>query len=134
MSKSYIAHCQNGYYQYDRAVHVQCALVNHPYSQCGYDVTEDGTTLFISYETIVCEIDKDGWFNLRGEFSTTTSKQISWFLREWSKDNHCPYMWSYPDVKMYYKNNRDVNLFTQETRKHIDAVVQTVGTRVNTDW
>ena len=134
MGKSYIAHCQSGYYQYDRAVHVQHALVNHPYSQCGYDVTEDGTTLFISYETIVCEIDKEGWFNLHGEFSTTTSKQISWFLREWCKENRCPYIWCYPDVKAYYKKNRDVNLFTQETREHINGVIQTVGTRVNTDW
>ena len=133
MGKSYVAHCQSGHYCYDRFVHVQHALTNHPYSQCGYDVTKDGTTLFISYETIVCEIDKEGWFNLRGEFSTTTSKQICWFLREWCKENHSPYIWGYMDVKVYYKKNKDVNLLTHETREHIPGVIQTVGVRVNND-
>lgn len=131
MSKSYVAHCQSGYYQYDRFVTVGHALRNHPYSQCGYSITDDGTILFVSYETIVCEISKDGWFNLSGEFSTTTSKQVTWFLREYQRylapcaisDHVCCYSF----LRNHYRKGFDYNLFTDETRPHVNGVVQTVG-------
>ena len=76
----YVAHCTSGYYGYDRAVMVQHRLNSHPYAQCG--IIRNGNTIqFVSYETIVCEIEED-WLHCYGTFSATTAKQIGWFLRE----------------------------------------------------
>lgn len=135
MGKTYIAHCQSGCYQYDRAVCVGHGLRNHPYAQCGYTKLEDGTIQFISYETIVCEISRDGWFYLYGEFSTTTSKQITWFLREYSSDNLSgkPYTACYSFLRDKYRNGLDYNLITDETRPHVDSMIRTVGLR-RTSW
>ena len=131
MSKSYVAHCMSGVYCYDRFVTVGHCLRNHPYSQCGYDILDDGTIQFISYETIVCEISPDGWFNLRGEFSTTTSKQITWFLDEFKRylapcaiSNH---VCRYGFLRDYYRKGRDYNLYTDETRDYLNGMIQTVG-------
>ena len=136
MGKSYVAHCQSGYYQYDRAVYVGHALRNHPYAQCGYNVLDDGSIQFISYETIVCEIDRSGWFHLYGEFSTTTSKQITWFLREYSNDylSGNPYTARYQFLRDKYRKGLDYNLITDETRPAVNGMIQTVGVRVNNDW
>ena len=132
MGKTYIAHCQSGYYQYDRAVWVGHGLRNHPYSQCGYTKLEDGTIQFVSYETIVCEISPDGWFHLYGEFSTTTSKQITWFLREYSSDylSGNPYTACYQFLRDKYRKGLDYNLKTDETRPAVNGMIQTIGVRV----
>ena len=129
MGKSYVAHCMSGYYQYDRFVHVDECLRNHPYAQCGM-IHKDGHTWFVSYETIVCEIDSDGWFNLSGEFSTTTSKQITWFLREWCENNsHRHDLCNYQYLRNKYRKDIDVNLWNGDERPHVRGVVQTVGIR-----
>ena len=129
--KNYVAHCQSGYYQYDRFVSVGHSLRNHPYAQCGWNKLQDGTIQFVSYETIVCEITPDGWFVLYGEFSTTTSKQISWFLREYSSDymSGNPFTCRYQFLRDKYRMGLDYNLFTDETRPHVQGVVQTIGIR-----
>ena len=127
MGKSYVAHCMNGYYQYDRFVHVHEGLRYHPYAQCGM-IHEKGSTLFVSYETIVCEVDKDGWFNLRGEYSTTTSKQITWFLREWMENNsHRRDLCNYRYIRDKYRKGIDVNLWNGDEREHINGVEQKIG-------
>ena len=131
MGKSYVAHCQSGYYAYDRYVVVGHGLRNHPYAQCGWNKLEDGTIQFVSYETIVCEISPDGWFYLYGEFSTTTSKQITWFLREYASDNLSgnPYTACYSFLRDKYRKGLDYNLLTDETRQHVDSMIRTVGIR-----
>ena len=127
MSKVYKAHCQYGYYLEDCLVRVDRGLKDHPYSQCGIIRKEDAI-LFVSYETIVCEIDNDGYFNLRGEFSTTTSKQISWFLYEWCRDySHRHDLCSYSFLRDKYRKGIDVNLWNGDERKHIDGMIQTIG-------
>ena len=64
--KSYVAHCQSGYYGYDRTVVVDKKLRDHEYAQCG--INGHGTFVqFVSYETIVCEID-NGWLHCYGTF------------------------------------------------------------------
>ena len=127
MGKSYVAHCMNGYYQYDRYVCVDRGLKYHPYAQCGVIRNSVGT-LFVSYETIVCDIDNDGWFNLHGEYSTTTSKQITWFLREWMEENsHRRDICQYRYLRDKYRKGIDVNLWTGDERQHIDGVHQTIG-------
>ena len=131
MSKSYVAHCQSGYYQYDRFVTVGHCLRNHPYAQCGWNKLDDGTIQFVSYETIVCEISSDGWFHLYGEFSTTTSKHITWFLREYSSDylSGNPFTCSYGFLRNKYRKGLDYNLFTDEERPSVNGMIQTVGIR-----
>ena len=131
MGKTYVAHCMNGVYQYERVVHVGHGLRNHPYSQCGYNVLDDGMIQFVSYETIVCEISRDGWFHLYGEFSTTTSKQITWFLREYSNDylSGDPYTCRYAFLRDKYRKGLDYNLWTDETRQTVNGMIRTCGTR-----
>lgn len=130
MGKSYVAHCQSGYYAYDRYVVVGNGLRYHPYAQCGWNKLNDGTIQFVSYETIVCEISQDGWFNLSGEFSTTTSKQITWFLREWCEDNsHRRDVCNYQYLRNKYRKGIDVNIWNGDERPHVNGVVQTVGIR-----
>ena len=129
MSRVYMAHCMNGGFQFDRMVRVDRGLKDHSYSQCGIIRTED-SILFVSYETIVCEIDNNGYFNLRGEFSTTTSKQISWFLREWAHDySHRYDLCSYSFLRNKYRKGIDVNLWNGDEREHINGMVQTIGIR-----
>lgn len=129
--KTYKAHCSNGVFQYDRIVTVDRVLREHPYAQCGITWASDGETmLFVSYETIVCEIDKDGWFHLNGEWSTTTSKQIGWFLRQWCNDySHRKDLCRYGYVKDKYRKGIDVNLYTGDERSTVNGVVQTIGVR-----
>ena len=127
--KTYVAHCQSGYFCYDRYVVCEKGLKNHPYSQCGIIHSNGGnTTLFVSYETIVCEIDNDGWFHLNGEWSTTTSKQISWFLYEWmGEHSHRRDLCCYRYVRDLYRKGLDVNLYNGYTRPAVNGVVQTIG-------
>ena len=134
--KSYVAHCQSGYYCYDRRVIVDRPLRDHQYSQCGITHDNSGETLlFVSYETIVCEISKDGWFHLNGVFSVTTSKQIGWFLREWCNDySHRRDLCNYPYLRKMWEKGLDVNLYHGDTRPALDGVVQTIGVRCNCDW
>ena len=103
--KTYTAHCENGVFTYDRIVTVDRRLKEHPFAQCGitHPSNNDGTLLFVSYETIVCEIDKDGFFHLNGVFSVTTSKQITWFLREWCKNNsHRADLCNYSFLRIFF--------------------------------
>ena len=79
-----------------------------PYGSCGVNVFTDGTIQLKSYSTIVCEIDKDGWFNCYGTFSRTTIKHISAFLKEYAKKL------SYFDAKNCYLNNLTMNINTRE--------------------
>ena len=130
--KTYTAHCQNGVFAYDRIVTVDRRLKDHPCAQCGITrpSNDNGTLLFVSYETIVCEIDKDGYFHLNGIFSVTTSKQISWFLSEWCKDNsHRRDLCNYSFLRKKWERGIDVNLWNGDERKAADGVIQTIGTR-----
>lgn len=127
--KSYVAHCQSGVYSYDRFVTVSRRLKNHPYAQCGITFDSKGETmLFVSYETIVCEVDREGWFHLNGVFSTTTSKQISWFLREWCNEySHRRDLCVYSFLRKMWQKGLDVNLYNGDVRKAVDGGIQTIG-------
>ena len=128
--KSYVAHCQSGYYAYDKYVVVGHTLRMHPYAQCGYNINKDGVIQFVSYETIVLEIEPDGWCHLYGEFSTTTSKQITWFLREWSLEyNNGWGCASYATIRNYYRKGLDYNLRTDETQPAVNGMIQTIGVK-----
>ena len=127
--KTYKANCEDGVFRYERIVVVDRGLRYHPYAQCGVTWSHDGKTeLFVSYETIVCEINTDGWFHLNGEWSTTTSKQIGWFLYEWCVDHsHRRDLCNYRYVRDLYRKGLDVNLYNGDTRPSVNGVVQTIG-------
>lgn len=117
----YTAHCQSGYYLYEREVNVDRKLSSMPYAQAGIIKRENGVQL-VSYETIVAEI-VDNWLHVYGMFSRTTGKHISAFLKEYA-----PRM-GYYDAKKCANGNMEMNIYTGETRKAHDGMIQTIGIR-----
>ena len=127
--KSYVAHCQSGYYVYDRTVVVDRKLRDHEYAQCG--INGHGTLVqFVSYETIVCEID-NGWLHCFGTFSTTTAKQIGWFMRQMKQEyGYRIDLSNYQTAKRAYEKGIEINLYNGDERKAADGMIQTVGMKV----
>ena len=123
---TYVAHCQSGYYGYDKMVTVNQRLNDHPYAQCGI-IRHDNCVQFVSYETIVCEIDND-WLHCYGTFSATTAKQIGWFLREMKqKYNYRIDLATYQTAKRCYLKGIEVNLYNGDERTAADGMIQTIG-------
>lgn len=146
MGKTYTAHCQEGYYCYDRKVHVGKPIRGHEYSQCGWnriidEVNDKMIIQFVSYETIVIEIvGKNStatcdWLHCYGTFSQTTRKQMGWFMREMQERyGYKRELCNYFTCKHCYEKDLEINLMTGEKRKASQGMIQTVGVRVNTDW
>lgn len=104
---SYIAHEQIGYFCKDSIQHVHKRLDRQPYAQAGVIFDNHGTHL-ISYTTLVCTIDKDGWLSCTGTYSATTRKHIGSFLKEFAP-NMCYY-----DAKACYEKGHKINIHTGE--------------------
>ena len=121
--KSYTAHCQSGYYSYDRRVTVTRRLDRMPSAQAGIIDRPNGTML-VSYETIVAEII-DNWLHVYGLFSATTRKHIGAYLHEIAP-RLCYY-----DAKRCYEDGLEMNIETGEVRPAALGMVQTVGGRVS---
>lgn len=86
-------------------------LTNHPGAKCHIfcsDTDRIAPLLFYSYSTLVIYVDDDGWLTVHGLYSTTTRRQISWFLNE-----YYPFI-SYFDVKCLYEKNQKFNVYTGE--------------------
>lgn len=97
------------YKTYDgRIVYVDARLKSMPFAQCGVIFTIDGCVGLISYTTLVCTIDKNGWLECTGLYSATTRKHIGKFLREYAPNL------SYPDAKYCYEHNVRMNIDTGE--------------------
>lgn len=143
MGKSYIAHCQSGYYGYNRKVHVGNPISGHEYAQCGWNREyHEGKMIIqlISYETVVCEIvgqanyALDDWLHCYGTFSQTTRKHIAWFMREMEKVfGYKTELCNYSTAKNCYEKDIEINLHTGEIRKASHGMIQTVGIPVR-DW
>ena len=101
----------NGYYERIVEVEVDARLRDMPYAQCGVRFKLDGGITFVSYSTIVIEIDAQGWLTCTGTYSPTTRKQIGRFLREYA-----PRI-TYHDAKYCYENDMQINVATREERK-----------------
>ena len=86
-------------------------LKNHPYAQCLVREQIDGSVVFISYNTDVIYIDKDGWLYVSGLYSATTRKQIGYFLKE-----YVPAL-TYQDIKMLYYKHLMCNIYTAELKE-----------------
>ena len=86
-------------------------LKNHPYAQCSVSVRNDGAVFFTSYNTVVIDIDKDGWLHVSGLYSATTRKQIGYFLKE-----YVPQL-DYYDIKRLYYSKLMINIYTGEFKR-----------------
>lgn len=85
-------------------------LTDHPYSQCYVSTDPNVGVRFYSYRTLVITIDTDGWLTCYGTYSTTTRKQIGWFMRE-----YCAPL-TYYTAKHCYFDNVQINIHTWEIR------------------
>ena len=80
-----------------------------PYGSCGVVFNDYGTHL-ISYTTLVCSIDPDGWLTCTGTYSQTTRKHIGAFIREYAP------MLSYHSAKHCYEHDVMMNIYTGEVK------------------
>ena len=83
-------------------------LTKMPYAQACVIITDDGTVLLKSYETIVAAITPERWLTIYGLYSMTTRKHISAFLKEWAAPI------TYQTAKMIYNDNYCININTGE--------------------
>lgn len=89
-------------YQYSKAV------AGHDYAQAQENYFDDGTVQLQSYNTVIIEINPEGWLHCTGTYSMTTIKHIGWFMRERGL--------SYQLAKTLYLNNDEFNIYTGECR------------------
>ena len=121
--RSYIAHCQSGYYCYDRKVYVAERLRDMPSAQAGIIYTENGVQL-VSYETIVAEI-RNNWIRVYGMFSRSTGKHIKAFLNQFT-----PFHDGYYFAKKLAESKKEYSLITGMERDMQGEQIMTIGTRV----
>lgn len=76
-----------------------------PYAQARVIEEDEGSAL-VSYYTIVCVVDKDGWLQINGLYSMTTRRHISAFMQELGL--------SYQLAKQLYQDGLKYNLKTGE--------------------
>ena len=79
-------------------------LHDHPYAQACIRNYNDGSMALQSYNTIVVEIDPEGWLQVNGLYSMTTIKHIGWFMRTLGT--------SYQTAKHLYNTNMKMNIYT----------------------
>ena len=82
-------------------------LVFCPNGSCGILSNHSGIYL-ISYTTMVCHIDTNGFLSCTGTYSATTRKHISAFLKEYAP------MLTYHMVKQAYENGYAIHIETGE--------------------
>jgi len=79
---------------------------DHKYAQAQINTYPDGSQALQSYETIVIEIDAEGWLHVNGLYSKTTIRHIGWFMRELG--------FTYQLAKALYLDNKEMNIHTGE--------------------
>lgn len=83
-------------------------IKGHKYAAVKVNHYADGSIALQSYNTIVIEIDADGWMTVNGLYSRTTIKHIGWFMRELGLN--------YYTAKSIYRNGYKFNINTGEVR------------------
>ncbi len=79
---------------------------DHPYAQAQINTYYDGSQALQSYNTIVVEIDSEGWLHVNGLYSRTTIRHIGWFMRELG--------FTYQLAKQLYNDRKEFNIYTGE--------------------
>ena len=82
-------------------------LSGHEYAQAHVIIDENGVSL-ISYRTLVCTVDNEGWLTCTGTYSRTTIKHIGWFMRAYGHGLN------YYHAKQCYQDDMAMNVFTGE--------------------
>lgn len=82
---------------------------DHPNAQACVIENEDGYKALQSYQTIVAEVDAEGWLRINGLYSATTRKHIGWFVRELGI-KYQPYQLA----KQLYNDHAQMNVYTGE--------------------
>lgn len=85
-------------------------LSAHPSAQAAVFCDDNGSKTLFSYQTLVAEIDCEGWLTIRGLYSMTTRKHISAFVKEYADMD-------YQIAKALYENNEQYNIYTGEVRE-----------------
>ena len=101
----YTKKVNDGYFV--RTVSYDKRLEYCPNGSAGVVFNNNGVNL-VSYTTLVCTIDADGFLSCTGTYSNTTRKHIAAFLKEYAP------MLSYHDAKYCYENNIVMNVKTGE--------------------
>lgn len=83
---------------------------SHPYAQAALLSYSDGSYALQSYNTIVVEIDPEGWLMVNGLYSMTTRRHIGWFMQEVAH-------MSYATARGLYQDEMMINIFTGEVKK-----------------
>ena len=94
------------------------AMPDHESAQCKILVDYDGNICLLSYNTIVCKVNTDGWFYINGLYSRTTIKHIGWFMRYISA--HFSTSVSYYDAKRCYEHDLIMNVKSKEAVTYED--------------
>lgn len=84
-------------------------LYDHAYAQAEVYTYSDGTIALVSYKTTVAVIEEGSWLAIRGLYSRTTIKHISWFMRELGL--------TYQLAKQLYEDGYEMNIHTGEMRR-----------------
>lgn len=92
-------------------------ISGHEHAQVKVYVYPDNARKLVSYSTIVCELDGDGWLTVNGLYSRTTIKHIGWFMRELANDFNVNI--SYYTAKHVYEHNVALNLYTGEIKNRV---------------
>ena len=104
---SYIAHEQIGYFCKDSRQFVYKRLAYQPSAQAGVIFDNNGIHL-ISYTTLVCTIDNEGYLSCTGTYSQTTRRHIGSFLKEYAPNLN------YYNAKACYENSHKIHVQTGE--------------------
>ena len=81
-------------------------FADHKYAQAQINTYEDGSIALQSYDTIVVEINPEGWLKVNCLYSKTTIRHIGWFMRELGL--------TYQLAKQLYHDGKLYNLNTGE--------------------
>jgi hypothetical protein len=74
-------------------------------------VTRDGISALISYNTVVAQLDSEGWLTVNALYSMTTRKHIGWFLKE-----YCNGTWFSVVRDVCVKDHMRYNIHTGEVQ------------------
>lgn len=87
-------------------------FADHKYAQAQINTYSDGSQALQSYNTIVAEIDPEGWLKINGLYSMTTIRHIGWFMRELG--------FTYQLAKQLYNDHKEFNIYTGEVIDYDD--------------
>ena len=87
----------------------------HRHAQCYMRHYNDDTTALISYNTVVAELDDEGWIRVNGLYSATTRKHLGWFAKELARMFNIRL--TYHDLRDLYTSGDMLNLLTGEVRE-----------------